>query len=167
MLIMSNNISMKLNRFVKYWLPPILWMIFFFPVLNKFLGSPAIYRALLNVFRLFSPDVSAAAIEIPYIVIRKSIHFVEYAILTLLMFRAFRGEGIKKWDLRWAIYSGVIAIGYGFLDEFLQTFVPTRNGSVFDSVINSAGACFSLGIIGFKAKKKDNDGKNPSFAQKG
>ena len=158
---------MKLNRFLKYWLPPILWMIIFFPVLNRFLGSSAIYRALLNVFRIFSPDISAAAFGIPYIVIRKSIHFVEYAILTFLMFRAFRGENLKKWDIRWAIYSGVITIGYGFLDEFLQTFVPTRNGSIIDSVINSAGALFALGMIGLKAKKKDYDEKHPCLAQKG
>lgn len=146
---------MKLNHFVKYWLPPIIWMIFFFPVLNRFLGSPAIYRALLNVFRMFLPDVSAAAIEVPYIIIRKLIHFVEYAILTFIMFRAFRGENPKKWDIKWAVYSGVITIGYGFLDEFLQTFVPTRNGSIIDSVINSAGAFFALGLMAVKAKKNE------------
>ena len=136
-------------------------------MLNRFLGSPAIYRALLHVFQMFSPDVSAAAIEVPYIIIRKSIHFVEYAVLTFLMFRAFRGENPKKWDIRWAVYSGVITIGYGFLDEFLQTFVPTRNGSIIDSVINSAGAFFALGMIGLKAKKKDYDEKNPYLAQRG
>jgi VanZ family protein len=158
---------MKLNRFLKYWLPPILWMIFFFPLVNRFLGSPAIYRALLNVFRIFSPDVSAAAIQVPYIVIRKSIHFVEYAILTYLLFRAFRGENIIKWNIRWAIYSGVITIGYGFLDEFLQTFVPTRNGSILDSLINSAGAFFVLGVLAAKARKNEANEKNICLAQKG
>lgn len=151
---------MKLNPFVKYWLPPILWMIFFFPVLNRFLGSPAIYRALFNVFKMFSLDISAAAIEVPYIVIRKSIHFVEYAILTFLMFRALRGESTKKWEIKWAVYSGAITIGYGFLDEFLQTFVPTRNGSIIDSVINSAGAFFALGLMAVKAKKNESDEKH-------
>jgi len=158
---------MKLNRFVKYWFPPILWMIFFFPVLNRFLGSSAIYRALFHVFRMFSPDISATAFGIPYIVIRKSIHFVEYAILTFLMFRAFRGENFKKWDIRWAVYSGVIAIGYGFLDEFLQTFIPTRNGSIIDGVINSAGAFFALGLMAVKAKKNESDEKHSCLAQKG
>ncbi len=157
---------MNLNRFLKYWLPPILWMIFFFPVLNRFLGSPAIYRVLLSLFQLFNPDVSASTIHMPYIIIRKSIHFVEYAILTFLMFRAFRGENPKKWDMRWAIYTGVITVGYGFLDEFLQTFVPTRNGSILDSVINSAGVFAALGMIGSKAKK-DSDEKNPCYDQKG
>lgn len=150
---------MKLNRFMKYWLPPILWMIFFFPVLNRFLGSPAIYRALLTVFDFFFQDISASSIEVPYIIIRKSIHFVEYAILTFLLFRAFRGDSPEKWETRWAVYSGVITIIYGFLDEFLQTFVPTRNGSILDSVINSAGVLFALGMIGLKAKKQDFDEK--------
>jgi VanZ family protein len=158
---------MKLNRFLKYWLPPILWMIFFFPLINRFLGSPAIYRALLYVFKIFSPDVSATAIQFPYIVIRKSIHFVEYAVLTFLMVRAFRGESTKKWDIRWAITSGIITIGYGFLDEFLQTFVSTRNGSILDSIINSAGAFFMLGVLAAKAKKNGTNEKNICLAQKG
>ncbi|MCJ7581978.1 MAG: VanZ family protein [Candidatus Aminicenantes bacterium] len=148
---------MKLNRFVKYWLPPILWMIFFFPVLNRFLGSPAIYRALLSVVGIFIQDIRASSIEVPYIIIRKSIHFIEYAVLTVLLFRAFKGDSPEKWGTRWAVYSGVIAISYGFLDEFLQTFVPTRNGSILDSVIDSAGVLFALGMIGIKAQKQDSD----------
>ncbi len=157
---------MKLSQYVRYWLPPILWMIFFFPVLNTFLASPAIYRALLSLFQLFISDVSASTIEVPYIIIRKSIHFVEYAILTFLMYRAFRGDNFKKWDLRWAVYTGIIAVGYGFLDEFLQTFIPSRNGSILDCVINSVGVFAALGKIGGMAKK-DSDEKNPCFAQKG
>ena len=157
---------MKLNRFVRYWLPPILWMIFFFPVLNRFLGSPAIYRALLSLYQLFIPDVSATAIEVPYIIIRKSIHFVEYAVLAFLIFRAFRGDNLKKWDWRWAVFTGVLSVSYGFLDEFLQTLVPTRNGSIIDSIINSAGVFAALGLIGGRAKK-DSDEKKPHFAEKG
>ena len=150
---------MKSKQFVRYWLPPILWMIFFFPVLNRFLGSPAIYRALLSVFGIFFQDISASSIEVPYIIIRKSIHFVEYAVLTFFLFRAFRGDSSKKWEMKWAVYSGVISISYGFLDEFLQTFVSTRNGSIFDGIIDSAGVMFALGILGIKAKKQDFDEK--------
>ena len=150
---------MKLNRFLKYWLPPIVWMIFFFPVLNRFLGSPAIYRALFDVFRMFNQDISAASIELPYIIIRKSIHFAEYAVLTFLLFRAFKGDSSRKWKTAWVVYAGALSIGYGFLDEFLQTFVPTRNGSILDSVIDSAGALFALGMIGIKSKKQVIDEK--------
>ncbi len=68
-----------------------------------------------------------------------------------------------KWDIRWAVYSGIIAIGYGFLDEFLQTFVPTRNGSIIDSVINSTGAFFALGLMAVKAKRNEFDEKLSSL----
>ena len=156
---------MNLNRLVKYWIPPILWLIFFFPLFNRFLGSPVLYRALLSVFQIFNPDVSATAIEVPYIIIRKSIHFVEYVLLTFLLYRAFRGGNQKRWDIRWAVYTGVIAVGYGFLDEFLQTFVPTRNGSVIDSVINSGGVFVALGMIG-RRKKKGSDETKACLTQK-
>ena len=108
---------------------------------------------------MFSPDVSADVIRVPYIIIRKSIHFVEYAILTFLLFRAFRGDSPRKWNFHWAVYSGVITISYGFLDELLQTFVPTRNGSILDSLINTTGVLFVLGMMGMKAKKNDPEKK--------
>ncbi|MFC2161159.1 VanZ family protein [Acidobacteriota bacterium] len=148
-------------------MPPILWMIFFFPVLNKFLGSPAIYRALFYVFKIFSPDVSAVSVEVPYIIIRKSFHFVEYAVLTFLMFRAFRGKNLWKWDIRWAVYSGVITVGYGLLDEFMQTFVSNRNGSIIDCVVNSIGVIFALYVLFLKTKKNELNEKNICLAQKG
>ena len=155
-----------MKQIVKYWIPPLLWMVFFFPVLNTFLGSPAIYRALFFVLKIFSPDLSAADIYVPYIVIRKLIHFVEYAVLTCLLFRAFKGESPNKWSTKWAVYSGIIAIGYGILDEFLQTFIPTRNGSIIDSLIDTAGVFAALGVISLKAKNKDSHEKKASFLKK-
>jgi len=54
-----------------------------------------------------------------------------------------------------------------FMDDILFSSIPTRNGLIFNGVINSSGAFFVLGIIGIigvKAKKKKNDEKNPCFA---
>lgn len=93
------------------------------------------------------PNASHDTIGMSYVVFRKCLHFVSYAILAYLLYRGFRGENCEKWKLRWGTYAGIIAISYGFLDEFLQSFVSKRNSSVIDFIMDIAGVIFILGII--------------------
>lgn len=162
----TGKTEMTWTRFLRYWIPPVLWMLLFFPLFNKFLGSPVLYRTMLYVFQLFSPDISAAAIEIPYILLRKSLHFIEFMVLAFLIYRAFSRNQRNRWDIRWAFPSVIIGISYGFLDEYLQTFIPSRNGSILDGIIDSLGVMFALGLIAFKARKKSSDGKDLDQDQK-
>jgi len=133
------------RRFLKYWLLPVLWMAFFFPVGNRALGSSMIYRISTDVFRWLFPHASYAAVSVFYIVFRKSLHFVEYGALAYLLFRAFRGPDARRWDPRWALRAGLVSVAYGFLDEYLQSFVPNRNGSPIDWGIDTAGIAAVLG----------------------
>lgn len=63
----------------------------------------------------------------------KSLHVLEYGILFLLW--NFSLEKIKH-GTRYAL---VISILYGMLDEFHQTFVPTRGGRPRDVLIDALG----------------------------
>ena len=49
--------------------------------------------------------------------------------------------------MEWIVYAGLIAVCYGALDEFLQTFIPLRKGSFYDWMIDSAGTVVTLLII--------------------
>jgi lipopolysaccharide/colanic/teichoic acid biosynthesis glycosyltransferase/VanZ family protein len=133
------------ERFFKYWLPPILWMVIIFPVGNRVLASSIIYEISTAVFRWLFPHASGAAVETFYIVFRKSLHFLEYGILAHLLYRAFRGPDRRRWDLSWALRAGLVSVAYGFLDEYLQSFVPNRNGSPIDWGVDSAGIAAVLG----------------------
>jgi lipopolysaccharide/colanic/teichoic acid biosynthesis glycosyltransferase/VanZ family protein len=135
----------RTRRFFKYWLPPLLWMAFFFPVGNRALGSSITYEISTAVFRWLFPHASEAAVGVFYIVFRKSLHFLEYGVLAHLLFRAFRGPDPRRWDMRWAIRAGAVAVAYGFLDEYLQSFVPNRNGSPIDWGVDIFGIIAVLG----------------------
>ncbi len=69
----------------------------------------------------------------------KSIHIAEYAILTALNAFAIRSSssGINVSNI--ALFSSVMAVLYGSLDELHQTFVPTRSGQVLDVLIDAIG----------------------------
>jgi VanZ family protein len=69
------------------------------------------------------------------VLLRKLAHFTEYAVLTVLWWRALRGLGVR-FPLAAAM---AISLGYAVTDEFHQTFVDGRRGTPVDVLIDSAG----------------------------
>jgi VanZ like family len=68
---------------------------------------------------------------------RKLVHFAEYALLCLLLWRAFEpGLGAR----RAALVGFLLTSCYAATDELHQTFVDGRNGSPVDWLIDSGGA---------------------------
>jgi lipopolysaccharide/colanic/teichoic acid biosynthesis glycosyltransferase/VanZ family protein len=147
----------RTGRFFKYWLPPILWMAIFFPVGNRALASSITYEISTAVFLWLFPHASAEAVSVFYIVFRKSLHFLEYGVLAYLLYRAFRGPDTRRWEPGWALRAGLVSVAYGFLDEYLQSFVPNRTGSPIDWGVDTAGVLAVLGTK-FLNRKKPSDG---------
>jgi VanZ family protein len=77
-------------------------------------------------------------------VLRKIAHVVEYAVLSLLLSRAFK----RTWpSLDWKkilIWTSVLAVLYAASDEWHQSFVPGRGPSVGDVLIDSCGVLVAI-----------------------
>lgn len=84
-------------------------------------------------------------------VLRKCAHVTEFAILTALLWRAFR----RTWNMdfwRLARWCGGLALLYAMSDEFHQSFVPHRGPSVWDVMIDAVGI---VGVLYFFHKKNE------------
>jgi VanZ family protein len=94
--------------------------------------------ALMVLIFVFSAQSSLeVGLGTPELVARKLVHFGEYALLCLLLWRAFEpGLGPR----RAALVGFLIASGYAATDELHQTFVEDRNGNPVDWLIDTAGA---------------------------
>jgi len=79
------------------------------------------------------------SVEFMHAVMRKTAHLTEYFILSVFLLHALR-SGRRGWQLRWALWAIVIAAGYASLDEFHQSFVPSRTASPWDALLDTAGA---------------------------
>jgi VanZ family protein len=128
-------------------------MIILFPLANKHLSSSEFYRFTFSVLKTFFPDLTLDGFGTIYIVIRKLIHFFGYAVLALLLFRAFDGFSNKTWDMRWILCSAVIAVAYGAMDEAIQASLPNRNGNVLDVFIDTSGILLALGSVWLRKRK--------------
>lgn len=127
-----------------YWLPPLLWMaaIFYFST-DTFSGDQTgslFWRIISFVY----PGVTQEQFEAIHFYLRKAAHFTEYALLGLLLFRAFRAGAITSWRWNWALGSLLVVVLYALTDEYHQTFTRHRVGSIYDSLTDIAGGAFAL-----------------------
>jgi VanZ family protein len=136
--------------------PLVLWLcLIFFASTGELSASNTslIVRPLL--LWLF-PDISEARIALAHFLVRKAAHFTEYAILALLAARAFTGSFHDALRRRWFSVSLLLVIVYALLDEFHQSFVPSRTASIYDSLIDMAGGLTAL-LWYAKARRKSED----------
>jgi VanZ family protein len=83
--------------------------------------------------------------------LRKAGHIVGYFILSLLLFRAWRATlsfaGSSLWSIQWARISFFMTALVASLDEWHQTFLPSRTGRWQDVVLDSSAALAAQVVI--------------------
>ena len=139
---------------IRNWLPAIAWMIFIFIGSTSVLSAQHTSRIIVPFLRWINPRISEDTLRLVQTTIRKSGHVSEYAVLALLVLWA-RRAGQKKigggqgWIWRDAAFALVVTAAYAATDELHQSFVPSREGSLWDVLIDSAGACAGLFLLWF------------------
>ena len=124
---------------LKRWIPVFAWALLIFMASTDTFSEGNTSRVILPFLHLLLPQANSPTLEWLQFLIRKCAHFTEYFIFGFLLLRAVRGEH-NGWKLRWALLALVIAAGYSALDEFHQSFVPSRTASPWDSLLDTFGA---------------------------
>ena len=134
-------------RFVKYFLPVILWMTLIFGG-STHLGAPRNTSRIIGpVLRWLNPNVTEETVGKIQFAIRKSGHVTEYGILCLLIWRALRHRRLVPstgWNWSDARRAILISALYAASDEFHQSFVASREGSFRDVWLDTAGATAAI-----------------------
>jgi VanZ family protein len=121
------------------WVPALIWAFLISYASTDTFSSIHTSLFIIPALHWLFPSASPETLERIHFFIRKSAHFTEYFIFSLFLMRAVRGRD-HGWKLRWAIWALVIAAGYSALDEFHQSFVPSRGASPWDSLLDTTGA---------------------------
>ena len=140
----------KLWPFVKYWFPVLVWMGVIFSASSDRMSLEHSSRIIGPIVRYLFPHLSNEAVRATVFTVRKFAHLTEYAILAVLLWQTqdkpIRGA-LRPWKPSTAWFALSIATLYAVTDEFHQTFVPTRQGSVWDVLLDSAGAATGLFFV--------------------
>lgn len=98
------------------------------------------------MLRWFLPHAMPETLSLIHHVIRKSGHFTEYFVLSLLLLHALRA-GTRDFSLRWALIAILIVAGYASLDELHQLFVPGRTAAVGDVLLDTTGGAVAQVLV--------------------
>ena len=100
--------------------------------------------------RCLNPDVSDDTIWLVQLIVRKCAHLTEYAILALLVWFARRkvAGSFRTWSWR-EVFTFILPFVflYAVSDELHQTFVPGRQGSPIDVMIDTVGGFLGMVAI--------------------
>jgi VanZ family protein len=140
------------RRFLRYG-PLVLWILFIsFASTSEF--SAANTSSILRPILLWLfPNLSEARLAAAHFLTRKAGHFTEYAVLAFLARRAFITSSHAFLQRYWFQIGLLLVVIYGLLDEFHQSFVPSRTPSIYDSAIDAAGGLTILLIFKLRGAK--------------
>lgn len=117
---MHGHFSQSLSnyRFLGYWGPVVAYAALIFFLSSQSMPSrymPGLFYGLSDKF----------------------LHAIEYGILAILLYRAFKHTVNTRWTIGVSIFS---AMAYGLSDEIHQWFVPHREADVWDLLADGCGA---------------------------
>jgi VanZ family protein len=115
---------------------------------SAYLSVPYTSRILYPILH-FLLGMDRAHFAIWHHYIRKTGHFVGYFTLSVLLFRAWKATLplSSVWALRWAGIAFFMSALVASLDEWHQTFVPSRTGAVSDVLLDSSAALTAQIVI--------------------
>jgi VanZ family protein len=135
-------------RLFSRYLPLIAWLAFISFASSDDFNAGNTSRIIGPLILWLFPNTSPETLAIVHFIMRKIAHFTEYAILGFLAARAFRTHQ------RWFLICVTLVVVYALLDEYHQSFVPSRTASIFDSLIDMAGGLTALILIRSRKRAK-------------
>jgi VanZ family protein len=131
---------------LKRWWPALVWAVAISLFSTGAFTGENTSRIIIPILHWLFPHAADSTLSHVHHYIRKSAHFTEYFILSLLVLRAIRA-GRPGTRLAWALLVVAIVMCYASLDEFHQRFVPGRTAAVGDVLIDTSGGIAAQLIV--------------------
>jgi VanZ family protein len=141
---------------LKAWIAAILWLIVIAIESSALLSAHNTGRILYPLLHfLFGLDWER--FDYWHFYMRKGGHVVGYGILSILLFRAWRATlpalSNVKWTPRWATIAVLGTAIVASLDEWHQSFIPSRTGRWQDVVLDTCAGIGAQVLVLFWSRK--------------
>lgn len=141
-------------RFLSRYLPLVIWLVFISVASSDSFSANNTSRIIGPVVLWLFPNTTPETLAVVHFIVRKIAHFTEYAILAFLAARAFRTSPRPALANRWVLAAFALVIVYALLDEYHQTFVPSRTASIYDSFIDMTGGLVTLLVLRLRRRSR-------------
>lgn len=130
------------RSFFRAWLPTFLWLVVIAIESTDLLSSEHTGTILYSVFHWLL-GLTPEQFSPLHAVLRKIGHVVGYGTLSALAFRSFRATAKwsdARWSIAWARNALLLTAVVASLDEWHQTFIPSRTGTIRDVLLDTSAA---------------------------
>jgi VanZ family protein len=133
-------LSTDRHHVLKAWIAAVLWLIVIAIESTAYLSAHNTSRILYPLLHFFF-GVDHTHFDSWHFYIRKGGHVFGYGLLSILLFRAWRetlpAPGDPKWTWRWATIAVLGTALVASLDEWHQSFIPSRTGTPRDVLLDT------------------------------
>ncbi len=135
--------------------PLVLWIGFIFFASTGNFSASNTSRIIRPLLIWLVPDITEAALLQAHLLVRKTAHFAEYAVLALLAARAFLTSSNVGLKNLWHVAALAIVAACALLDEYHQSFEPTRTGTIYDSFIDISGGACAVAVVALWRRRRE------------
>jgi VanZ family protein len=143
----TSGLNSPRKQLWKAWIPAIVWLTFIAIESTDSFSAAHTSKFLWPIFHFFT-GVDILHFERWNHYIRKTGHFVGYFVLSFLLFRAWRAtfpfarvaQWASQWSIQWARASFFLTAMVASLDEWHQSYIPSRTGTYKDVILDSSAA---------------------------
>lgn len=138
-------------RRAQAWLPTFLWLCVIASFSTDVFSAEHTGGILRKLLYLLGSSITDEQFRALHFLIRKTAHFTVYGLLGVFAFFSWRATlPAARWTLRWSGLSLLLVLAAAILDEFHQSFIPSRTSSPRDVALDLVGAlCFQIIIATF------------------
>jgi VanZ family protein len=136
------------------WLPPVIALTIIATESTNTFSAEHTSSWLRPIFERHFGPVSDARWGAMHHYFRKSGHFGGYGLVCLTFLRAWlitlavrAALGLWAWRGRAAAFAIACTAGVASLDEWHQTFIPSRTGTFHDVILDTCGATVMCGVV--------------------
>jgi VanZ family protein len=137
------------QRRLSAWIPTLIWLCVLALFSTDTFSAEHTGMVLSRILHALFGPISAHQFQHIHFLIRKSAHFGSYGLLSALAFFSWRATlpARSLWTFRWSALALLLTVTAAGLDEFHQSFLPSRTSSLRDVFLDLAGAIFFQLVI--------------------
>jgi VanZ family protein len=131
------------------WLPSVIWLAVIATESTNLGSSDHTGQILYPIFH-FLFEMDPARFAVWHAVLRKTGHFVGYFTLSVLLFRSWRASFPRlstRWCLQWGTLAFLGTALVATLDEWHQSFLPSRTGTIRDVILDSSAGLVAQVVL--------------------
>lgn len=132
---------------VRRYAPLVVWIAFIFFASSDSLSASKTSRIVRPLLLWLFPAITEEGLLYAHFLVRKGAHLTEYALLAFLAARAFLTSSRTLLRRRWIAASITLVALCALLDEYHQSFLASRTGTIYDSLLDTTGGAIAITLI--------------------